>query len=371
MTATAPAPTRAPAPQRRFAERLNRYRSSDGARSVAIAVGIALTAIAAFGSLSVGTGTITPPIAWDAILANLGLGIPTDLDTQRLYLQVWELRVPRVLLSVIGGGALAVAGVLFQGLLRNPLVSPYTLGIAPAAAFGASIAILFLGPVNFGISASIWTIIGALVFAIGASVLVLSLARFKRGDPATLILLGIAITQFFTAATGGLQYLASDEVLALIVQWTWGSVNGALWYQVAVLGAVFVVAYPLIQRRSGDLNAIAFAGDDAAKSLGVAVERVRLGLIAAAVVITAVTISFTGIIGFVGLVAPHIARLVIGSNHRFLLPFAIVTGALLLVVADAVGRTVINPAVVPVGIVDALVGAPIFLYLILAKKRSS
>lgn len=368
MTATAPPPVRS---HTLLTERLARFRSNDGARSAAIVVGILVTTIAAFSSLSVGTGTIRPQIAWDAILANLGLGIPTDLATQRLYLQVWELRVPRVLLSVIGGGALAVAGVLFQGLLRNPLVSPYTLGIAPAAAFGASIAILFVGPVNLGLSASVWTIIGALVFAIASSVLVLSLARFKRGDPATLILLGIAITQFFTAATGGLQYLASDEVLALIVQWTWGSVNGALWYQVGILGLVFVVAYPLIQRRAGDLNAIAFAGDDAAKSLGVAVERVRLGLIGAAVVITAVTISFTGIIGFVGLVAPHIARLVIGSNHRFLLPFSIVTGGLLLVVADAVGRTVINPAVVPVGIVDALVGAPIFLYLILAKKRGS
>ena len=147
--------------------------------------------------------------------------------------------------------------------------------------------------------------------------------------------------------------------------------NGALWSQVLIVSALFFAVYPFVQRKSGSLNAIAFAGDDAAKSLGVPVTSTRLSLIGLAVVLTAVTISFTGIIGFVGLVAPHIARLLIGSNHRFLLPFSAIIGGLLLVVADSVGRTVLNPAVIPVGIVDALIGAPVFLYLILAKRRAT
>ncbi|WP_202916785.1 iron chelate uptake ABC transporter family permease subunit [Rhodococcus sp. YH1] len=330
-----------------------------------------LTLVVLLWALTFGGSAVDIGDALGALQAKLTFTPPADAATARTYLQVWELRVPRVLLSLVAGAALAIAGVLFQGLLRNPLVSPYTLGIAPAAAFGASYAIVFIGAETGGLSSSAWVVVGALTVSVASSVFVLALAATKRSDPSTLILLGIAVTQFFTAATSALQFTADQETLALIVQWTWGSVNGAVWSQVLMVAALFLAVYPFVQRKSGALNAIAFAGDDAAKSLGVPVTSTRLSLIGLAVVLTAVTISFTGIIGFVGLVAPHIARLLIGSNHRFLLPFSAVVGGLLLVVADSVGRTVLNPAVIPVGIVDALIGAPVFLYLILAKRRAA
>jgi iron complex transport system permease protein len=353
---------------------LARYRAatrSDAGRRVVIGVGIAVTAVIAVWALSVGGNVIGLGDAISALWAKATAAAPPDAATARVHLQVWELRVPRVLLSLVAGAALAVAGVLFQGLLRNPLVSPYTLGIAPAAAFGASYAIVFLGNDIAGISSDIWVVIGALVVAIVSSGLVLALAATRSTDPSTLILLGIAVTQFFTAATAVLQFTADQETLAVIAQWMWGSVNGAVWHEVLIVGLLFGLTYPLVQHRAGALNAIAFAGDDAAKSLGVPVARTRLSLIGLAVVLTAVTISFTGIIGFVGLVAPHIARLLIGANHRFLLPFSAIIGGLLLIVADSVGRSVLNPAVIPVGIVDALIGAPVFLYLILAKRRAT
>ncbi|MDV6285851.1 iron ABC transporter permease [Rhodococcus jostii] len=347
------------------------FTRTDTGRRIVIGSGVLITLVVSVWALSFGGNAIGIGDALAALRAKLTFSPAADSATARLYLQVWELRVPRVLLSLVAGAALATAGVLFQGLLRNPLVSPYTLGIAPAAAFGASYAIVFIGAETGGLSSSAWVVVGALTVSIVSSVFVLALAATKRSDPSTLILLGIAVTQFFTAATSALQFTADQETLALIVQWTWGSVNGALWSQVLIVSALFFAVYPFVQRKSGSLNAIAFAGDDAAKSLGVPVTSTRLSLIGLAVVLTAVTISFTGIIGFVGLVAPHIARLLIGSNHRFLLPFSAIIGGLLLVVADSVGRTVLNPAVIPVGIVDALIGAPVFLYLILAKRRAT
>ncbi|MFI2704421.1 FecCD family ABC transporter permease [Cellulosimicrobium composti] len=329
---------------------------------------LVVTLVVTLLTLQIGAGGVTAPAVVDALVARATGTVPADAQELRLFTTVWELRMPRAGLALLGGAALAIAGVLFQGLLRNPLVSPFTLGIAPAAAFGAALALLFVQ--GQGASSGGALVVGALVSGLLYAAVVLGLAGVKRMQPTTLILLGIALTQLFTALTAGLQYIANEETLAAIVRWTWGTVNGAVWYQVTTLAVLLVVVVPYVQWRSAAVNAIAFAGDDAARSLGVPVGRVRVELIVVAVLVTAVTISFTGIIGFVGLVGPHIARLVIGADHRFLLPFSALVGGLLLVVADAVGRVVLAPAVVPAGIVDALVGAPVFLYLILARKRS-
>ncbi|MGO1925619.1 MAG: FecCD family ABC transporter permease, partial [Brachybacterium tyrofermentans] len=161
-----------------------------------------------------------------------------------------------------------------------------------------------------------------------------------------------------------------ENTLQAIIRWTFGSVNDASWQDVLIVGAVTVLALPLTMWFSKDLNAIAFAGDDAARSFGVNVGPLRVGLIALSVTLAAIVVSFCGIIGFVGLVGPHIARLAIGADHRHLLPFAALSGGLLLLVADAVGRTVIAPAVVPVGIVVAFIGGPVFIYLILTRRNT-
>lgn len=337
-------------------------------QKLAITLGVAAVIVTALIGIRIGTSGATLLDILEVFWARLSGNIPTERADLMTYNVVWELRLPRVLLAILGGAALAVAGVLFQGLLRNPLVSPYTLGIAPAAAFGASLAIVLFGATAG--SAAISLVIGALLFSFLNTALVLTLASTRQLHATTLILVGIALSQLFGALTACIQYFAEDEVLAAIVRWTWGSVNNSAWYQVLALFVLLALAFPYIRFRSSALNAIAFAGDDSAKSLGVAVSSVRLQTIAIAATLTAVTIAFTGIIGFVGLVAPHIARLVVGANHRFLIAFAAIIGALLLVVADAVGRLVISPGVIPVGIIDALVGAPIFLYLILTRQKA-
>lgn len=338
-------------------------------QQAAVAVGAVAVIVAAIIGVRVGTSGAGFLDVLQTFWAKLTGNPPTERAQLQLHNIIWELRTPRVALAVLGGAALAVAGVLFQGLLRNPLVSPYTLGIAPAAAFGASIAIVLFGA--NAASGATTLVIGALVFAFLNTALVLTLASTRNLNPTTLILVGIALSQLFGALTACIQYFAEDEVLAAIVRWTWGSVNNSAWYQVLVLLVLLTLVLPYIRLRSGVINAIAFAGDEPAKSLGVAVSRVRLEAIAIAAALTAVTIAFTGIIGFVGLVAPHIARLVVGANHRFLLPFSAITGALLLVVADSLGRLIIAPGVIPVGIIDALVGAPIFLYLIITRQKAT
>lgn len=336
-------------------------------QALVIGVGALVLAVATIIGIQVGTTGATFGQVFVAIGNQIRGIVPADPALAQLQTIIWELRVPRVAVAILGGIALAIAGTVFQGLLRNPLVSPYTLGIAPAAAFGASVSVIVFGANNGSSNATL--VLGALIAAGVNTVIVLSLASSKSLDATTLILIGIALTQLFGALTAGIQYFAEDEVLAQIVRWTWGSVNNALWYQVLVLGVVVAIAYPYTQFRSGALNAIAFAGDDAARSLGVPVTRVRRQLIGIAAVLTGITIAFTGIIGFVGLVGPHIARLIIGANHRFLLPFSALIGALLLVLGDIVGRTILDPAVIPVGIIDALIGAPIFIYLILTRKK--
>ncbi len=342
----------------------NRYRS----HVVFVVVGLVAILVASVISVQMGTSGATIGDVFGAVFSKITGSVPSDPAVLKAQTIIWELRLPRVGLAILGGTALAIAGVLFQGLLRNPLVSPFTLGIAPAAAFGASLAIVFAG--SGAAISGVPLVLGALIAGIANTAAVLLLASRKRLEPTTLILLGIALTQLFGALTAGIQYFADDEVLAAIVRWTWGSVNNSVWYQVVTLLILLLIALPWVQLRSGTLNAIAFGGDDAAKSLGVPVTRVRLELIAVATVLTAVAVSFMGIIGFVGLVGPHIARLIIGGNHRFLLPFAAIIGSLLLIVSDMVGRLVVAPAVMPVGIIDAVVGAPIFIYLILSRKKA-
>lgn len=304
---------------------------------------------------------------WRAIRLAVFGGVLTE-DFAQTYSVIVNLRLPRVLLAFAAGAALSLAGVVMQGLLRNPLVSPFTLGVSPAAAFGAALAILLTGG---SAGSGSWLVIGcALGTALGVSALVLGLASAKAMSAATLLLLGIALTQLFEAMTAALQFVADENTLQAIVRWTFGSVNNADWNDVVVVGSGALAALPLLFWFSRDLNAIAFAGDDAAKSLGVNVTAVRVGLIVVSVVLAAVVVSFCGVIGFVGLVGPHIARLAIGADHRYLLPFSFLTGGLLLVIADTVGRTVLAPSVIPVGIVVAFIGAPVFINLILTRRAA-
>lgn len=349
-----------------LAESKERGKGQGGWKSITIAIGVVVSVLSLGAAVVIGTTSITlSDVAQSVWLSIFGGTLSGDLASS--YPIIIELRLPRVLLAFAAGAGLSLAGVLMQGLLRNPLVSPFTLGVSPAAAFGAALAITLAG----SNSLPPWVIIlSALTVALLVSGLVLSLASARKLAVATLLLLGIAMTQLFEALTAALQFVASENTLQAIVRWTFGSVNDAHWGDVRIVGLVVLVAVPITLWFAKDLNAIAFGGDDAARSFGVNVGTLRLGLIVLSVILAAVVVSFCGIIGFVGLVGPHIARLIIGSDHRFLVPFATITGGMLLLVADTVGRTVIAPAVVPVGIVVAFIGAPIFINLILTRKTA-
>lgn len=359
MTATADAGAATATPAGRRARSITRMASV--VAGVAVLLGLVLLA-ASVGASGVGPGDALD-VAWSRLLGR-------DLSAAQLRTQtlVWELRMPRIALALAAGAGLAIAGVVLQGLLRNPLVSPFTLGISSAAAFGASLALL--ADVTLLGRRDVAVVAGALLAATACAALAVGLAGRRGAGPETLILVGMALTYLFGALTATVQYVASDEQLAEIVRWTFGSVNGATRGEALVVGLAVVLAVPILLWRSADLDAVAFAGDDVAASLGVDVRRLRAWATLLAVLLAAVVVSFTGVIGFVGLVAPHIARLLIGTDHRHLLPFSALTGAALLLAADTAGRTVLSPAVIPVGIVVSFIGAPLFLHLVLRRRAS-
>lgn len=278
---------------------------------------------------------------------------------------VWGLRLHRILLSIVAGIGLAIAGSVMQGILKNPLASPFTLGISSAASFGAALAIVL----GAGFVGGEWLIVGnAFVFTLLASMTVYGLAKYKGITPETMILAGIAIMYLFQAMTSFLQYIGQSEQVAEVVFWMMGSMGRSSWDKVWIVSAVIALCFPYLLLKSWDINALG-AGDETATSLGVNVEKTRVICMFLVSLITASVICFTGTIGFIGLVSPHIARMVIGGDHRFLLPASALVGGLLLLAADTAARTILAPVIMPVGIMTAFLGVPFFVYLFMKRKK--
>ena len=278
---------------------------------------------------------------------------------------VWGLRLHRIMLSIVAGMGLAIAGAVMQGILKNPLASPFTLGISSAASFGAALAIVL----GAGLVGGEWLIIGnAFIFTLLASMTVYGLAKYKGITSETMILAGIAIMYLFQAMTSFLQYIGQSEQVAEVVFWMMGSMGRSSWDKVWIVSAVIALCFPYLLLKSWDINALG-AGDETATSLGVNVERTRVLCMMAVSLITAGVICFTGTIGFIGLVSPHITRMVIGGDHRFLLPASALVGGLLLLAADTAARTILAPVIMPVGIMTAFLGVPFFVYLFMKRKK--
>ena len=324
--------------------------------SLLLCVGTALVATA------LGSARLTVGEVFRAVIAG---PLRAELDANRVI--VWHLRLPRIVMGIVAGAGLAIAGAAMQGALRNPLVSPFTLGVASGATLGASLAII-LGFSLVGAGRYV-VIANAFLFAMGTSLLILAIARLRGISPESFILVGIALMYFFGAFTSFLQYVATEGELAEVIHWAFGSLSRASWGNILVVTAVLLFSFPLLIKYSWDLNALAQGGDEVAKSLGVNCGRVRVMTMALSSLIAASIVCFTGIIGFVGLVAPHITRLLIGGDHRYLLPASAALGAVLLIAADTIGRMVISPAVIPVGIVISFIGAPFFFYLLMTRRR--
>lgn len=277
------------------------------------------------------------------------------------------LRLPRIVLAIFAGVGLSAAGVVMQSITRNPMASPFTGGISNAAAFGASISIVF----GIGIlpGTELGTVINAFLLSLLCAVLVYVVSLKVGMTPETIVLVGIALSYLFSAATSTIEFFANEHQLAAVVQWAFGSLNGARWSQVLVVGGFSLASLLVIYCFAPALNIMISGDDQVARSLGVKVTPVRCVTGLLSVLATAAVISFTGVIGFVGLAGPHMARMLIGSDHRYLLPFSAVCGALLMLVADTLGRVILAPVMIPVGIVISFLGVPIFLNLIVTRKK--
>lgn len=330
-----------------------------GLRSAIVPVGSTLLGMVFL--LNVGIGAV--PIAPDEVLAIIGdrLGLETGTRfTEAQASVLWSIRLPRTLLALVIGAGLAVAGAGLQGIFRNPLAEPAIIGVSSGAGLGAALGIV----VGAGAVGPLGIAGGAFVGGTVAAAATFLASRYQgRTDVVTLILAGVAVAAIAGAGTGLLTFLADDDQLRTIVFWLLGSVAGASWSSVFVtLGLVSIgVAVILAQGRNLDLMLL---GEAEARHLGVQPELTRAAVIAAAALATAATVAAAGVIGFVGLVAPHVVRLMSGPRHRTLLPAAALTGMILMGGADLLSRVVVAPIELPIGVVTAVVGGPFFLFLI-------
>jgi iron complex transport system permease protein len=285
-------------------------------------------------------------------------------DSGRAHGIVWMLRLPRIVLAILVGFGLGTAGAVFQAILRNPLASSYTLGVGSGAGFGAVTVIIFVGGMHR------WAVAGgAFACAMLSAAVILAVARMRHASTETMILGGIAQMFLFSSLTSLLQYMGTMDQVHEIVFWFFGSLSKAGWPEIALVAGMVGGPLPYLLHRAWDFNLLA-AGDESAMALGIDVSRLRMQSITAASLMTAGCICFAGVIGFIGLVAPHITRMIIGGDHRYLLPASGLVGAVVVLLADTLGRTLWSPQVLPIGIVTSFIGVPFFFYLLLRQKKA-
>ncbi|SIS02076.1 iron ABC transporter permease [Microbacterium sp. RURRCA19A] len=369
MTAVATAPAAAPPARVRVARRVP---------VVFAALAVALVALVI---VSAGSGQLSIPPdqvlgafarAWNDAVRSVGLGFlsvapGTPVAHVNGEATLWLIRMPRLLMAVLVGAALAVAGVVMQGVFRNPLAEPGVIGISSGAAVGASASIVFgltfLGPLTLPV----------LAFAGGLAAIAVVYASARadgRTEVVTLVLTGIAVNAVGGAAIALFTYLGSTQQREQIVFWQLGSLNGTRWDDLAVVAPLAVVGIVACLFFAGSLDLLAL-GERQAEHLGVRVERLRVVAIVVIALLTCAAVAFCGIIGFVGLVVPHLMRMVLGPGHRLLLPASALGGAVLLVAADLVARTIVPGSELPIGMLTALIGGPFFFWLLRRTRRRS
>ncbi|MFY2569730.1 FecCD family ABC transporter permease [Achromobacter ruhlandii] len=293
------------------------------------------------------------------------LSAPASADPT-LRVIVWDIRLPYALMAALVGMALGLAGAEMQTILNNPLASPFTLGVSSAAAFGASLAIvLHLGLPGIPDG---WLIAGnAFLFAMLAALLLDGVARRGGINTSGVVLFGIAMVFTFNALVSLVQFTASAEALQSLVFWTMGSLARSSWTTVTALGLAFALALPLAMRQSWKLTTLRL-GEERAASFGVDVRRVRVTALARVSLLSALAVAFVGTIGFIGLIAPHIARRLVGEDHRFFLPGSALVGGVILSLASVASKNLAPGVIVPVGIVTSLIGIPFFVAVVLRRR---
>jgi iron complex transport system permease protein len=333
-------------------------------RGLFLAVSVVLLMVVAGVALALGSANMTFLDAYTAVLAR---AFPDVFHVSSLADNVvWNLRLPRILLAIFAGAILGMSGTTTQAILRNPIATPHTLGVSAGAGLGAAIGIIL----GAGFLEGEFLVIGnAFVFSLIPVAVILLLVKRRGASPETMILAGIAMVYIFSACTTILQYFAESNAVSATVFWLVGDLSRAAWWQLPYILGVLVICFLINLKLSWDLN-VMLMGDDSAKSLGADVDRTRKITLILACFSTATVVSFTGAIGFICLVAPHICRAVVGGDQRFLTVSSTLFGAILLLIADIVARRMLAPVVLPVGAITAFLGGPLLLYL-LTRRRTN
>jgi len=328
-------------------------------------IGVLAMLLPVVALLSLTVGTVS--ISWvEALRAVVGSSSTTQIDTI-----LFDIRLPRILLAIFVGAVLATTGAVMQGLFRNPLADPSLIGVSSGASVGASLMIVTAGGfIQGGALVGISLVsIGAFVGGFTATLLVYRLATSGMGTSVTTMLLaGIAIGALAGALNSLLSYFSDNDMLRQISLWQMGNLSGASWLKVSIMGVVTILLMGLFPRDSRALNAL-LLGESEARHLGINVQRVKRRLIVLTALGVGVSVAVAGLVGFVGLIMPHIIRLMIGPDHRWLIPASGLAGAILLVVADSLARVVVIPAELPTGILTAILGAPFFVALLLQQRK--
>ncbi len=348
----------------------DKYKTLNRKRIILVCVFIFLTLFIFFFSLFIGTSNIS---FVDSVLGLFGKSENNINKTMQ------NIRLPRAIAALFCGGALSISGLIMQTTLDNEIASPSTLGVSNAATFGANLAIIIYsgGFIAIGNNGDLLnaanpyiTSIMAFVFAVGSTLFVLCLCKIKSFNPISVVLAGLAIGALFSALTSIVQYYASDIGLSAAIIWSFGDLSKTTFEKNIILIVVTLLVLIFFFINSKKYNAL-LSGDESAKSLGVNVELLRFLSLILASLLTSISVAFFGIIGFVGIVCPHIVKKIIGNSHYFSIPLSFLCGSILLILADTLSRVIANGSALPVGAITSLIGAPFFLYLIFAKKDIS
>ena len=336
--------------------RRNRVRSLTFLAVLALALAAAIL-------LSLRAGSYETPVS--ELIRGI-FGAARDENINRV---VRSNRLPRICTAIIAGAGLGISGCVLQAILRNPLASASTLGVSQGASFGAAFAIIVLNAGTAGALGSAAIPLCAFAGSMAVALVILGLSRFKQISPEGIVLAGVAISSMFTGATTLIQYFADEIELASLVFWTFGNLGSTTWSDLRIMGIVALLTSALFLLHRWDYNAL-LSGTETAVSLGINVRRLTMVDMVLCCLTASTIVSYIGLINFIGLVAPHIVRMVVGNNHVYLLPGSILAGSTLLLLGDLFARVAISPVILPIGAITSFLGGPLFLYLLFKGGRS-
>jgi len=342
------------------------YKKETKRKYVFILICVLLAVLLAWVSLAVGTRNLDMNDVLRILSAHLhgNVSVEDEFDDRI----IWNYRLPRAFLAIIAGAILAISGTVMQSVMKNPLADPYTTGVSSGAILGVSFAAVLGFKIGESVVGNYATVLNAVLFAMIPVVIMIVMSPYFRKSPSTLILAGVATSYLFSSITSILMVSTSAETLAQVYHWEVGSLSELGWTPVYVLVVVLAIGAGILWPMANKLNLMSLDDKDS-KALGLDAKNLRIVCLTVLSLMTACVIAFTGIIGFVGLVIPHIVRLVLGSDNKFIIPAAMAFGAFFLLLCDSISRWIDISATIPIGVITSLIGAPIFLLLIIRQKK--